>query len=108
AKYPLTVVKKLVEMFGSDLGGGYNIGCQFNTISRSSTGSLIQTSRHTCLVGAFHGHAHCWLCQLSHLTLYTEGIGLEDLETCEQTFSKSTFNPRLLSCPSIYLVSYDT
>ncbi|KAF9242899.1 hypothetical protein BU15DRAFT_86696 [Melanogaster broomeanus] len=90
AKYPLAVVNKLVETFGSDLGGGYDIGCQFSTtLDRSSIGPLIQSSRHTCLVGAFHGHAHRQLCQLSHLTLYTEGIGLEDLETCERTFSKS-------------------
>ncbi|KAF9245375.1 hypothetical protein BU15DRAFT_71124 [Melanogaster broomeanus] len=82
AKYPLAVVNKLVETFGSDLGGGYDIGCQFSTtLSRSSIGPLILSSRHTCLVGAFHGHAHRRLCQLSHLTLYTEGIGLEDLET---------------------------
>ncbi|KAF9245372.1 hypothetical protein BU15DRAFT_71119 [Melanogaster broomeanus] len=90
AKYPLAVVNKLVETFGSDLGGGYDIGCQFSTmLSRSSIGPLILSSCHTCLVGTFHGHAHRWLCQLSHLTLYTEGIGLEDLETCERTFSKS-------------------
>ncbi|KAF9232688.1 hypothetical protein BU15DRAFT_90591 [Melanogaster broomeanus] len=90
AKYPLAVVNKLVETFGSDLGGGYDIGCQFSTtLSRSSIGPLVLSSRHTCLIGAFHGHAHCRLCQLSHLTLYTEGIGLEDLETCERTFSKS-------------------
>ncbi|KAI6126083.1 hypothetical protein EDD16DRAFT_1690754 [Pisolithus croceorrhizus] len=40
------------------------------------------------LMTAF-GHAHHHLCQLSHLTLYVEGLGLEDLETCEHTFSKS-------------------
>ncbi|KAF9231943.1 hypothetical protein BU15DRAFT_81804 [Melanogaster broomeanus] len=90
AKYPLAVVNKLVETLGSDLGGGYDIGCQFSTtLDRSSIGPLIQSSHHTCLIGAFHGHAHRRLCQLSHLTLYTQGIGLEDLETCKRTFSKS-------------------
>jgi hypothetical protein len=40
-------------------------------------------------VGAFHGHAHRRLCQLDHLARYVPGLGLEDLETCERTFSKS-------------------
>ncbi|KIJ57766.1 hypothetical protein HYDPIDRAFT_34807 [Hydnomerulius pinastri MD-312] len=90
AKYPLAVVNKLINTFGSDLGGSYDIGCQFSTtLANSSIGPLAQSSRHSCLVGAFHGHAHRRLCQLSHLTLYTEGLGLKDLETCEHTFSKS-------------------
>ncbi|KAI6139895.1 hypothetical protein EDD17DRAFT_1782462 [Pisolithus thermaeus] len=74
AKYPLAVVSKLMATFSDGLGGGYDIRC---------------TTLHTCLVGAFHGHAHCRLCQLSHLTSYVEGLGLEDLETCECMFSKS-------------------
>ena len=41
------------------------------------------------LVGVFHGHAHCQLCQLENLATYINGLGLEDLETCERTFSKS-------------------
>ncbi|KAI6120246.1 hypothetical protein EDD16DRAFT_1692367 [Pisolithus croceorrhizus] len=73
AKYLLAVVSKLMAAFGDGLGGGYNIGYLNNT----------------CLVGAFHGHAHHRLCQLSHLTLYVEGLGLKDLETCKHTFSKS-------------------
>ena len=44
---------------------------------------------HSCLVGAFHGHAHSRICQLSHLTTYVQGLGIEDLETCECIFLKS-------------------
>jgi hypothetical protein len=77
-------------VFGSDLGGGYDIGCQFKTtLANSSLGALGREKNHTCLVGAFHGHAHRRLCQLEHLTTYISGLGLEDLETCERTFSKS-------------------
>ena len=77
-------------MFGKDLGGGYDIGCQFKTtLDRSHLGVLACSLNHTCLVGAFHGHAHRHLCQLDHLTTYTKGLGLKDLETCEHTFSKS-------------------
>ncbi|KAI5986451.1 hypothetical protein EDC04DRAFT_2873538 [Pisolithus marmoratus] len=82
AKYPLVVVLKLMAAFSDGLGSGYDIGCQFQS-------TLATNLNHTCLVGAFHGHAHHCLCQLSHLTLYVEGLGLEDLETCERTFSKS-------------------
>ncbi|KIK17789.1 hypothetical protein PISMIDRAFT_52478, partial [Pisolithus microcarpus 441] len=90
AKYPLAVVSKLMTAFGDGLGGGYDIGCRFQTtIARSTLGPQAQVLNHTCLVGAFHGHAHRRLCQLSHLALYVEGLGLEDLETCERTFSKS-------------------
>ncbi|KAG1728938.1 hypothetical protein EDB19DRAFT_1939615 [Suillus lakei] len=89
-KYPLAVVSKLLDVFGSNLGGGYDIGCQFKTtLDNSSLGPLARSMHHTCLVGAFHGHAHRRLCQLFSLTTYIKGLGLEDLETCERTFSKS-------------------
>ncbi|KAG2061021.1 hypothetical protein BDR06DRAFT_979256 [Suillus hirtellus] len=82
AKYPLAVVSKLLEVFGSNLGGGYDIGCQFRTtLNNSSIGPLTRSLCHTCLVGAFHGHAHRRLCQLFSLTTYIKGLGLEDLES---------------------------
>lgn len=90
AKYPLAIVSKLINAFGADLGGGYDIGCSFETTLRnSSVGPSARLSNHTCLVGAFHGHAHRRVCQLDHLATYVKGLGLEDLETCERTFSKS-------------------
>ncbi|KAG2114677.1 uncharacterized protein F5147DRAFT_570324, partial [Suillus discolor] len=96
AKYPLAVVSKLLSTFGSDLGGGYKIGCRFKaTISRSSLGQHAQELNHTSLIGAFHGHAYQRLCQLNHLATYVEGLVLEDLEGCECTFSKSN---ALASC----------
>ncbi|KAG0701438.1 hypothetical protein DFH29DRAFT_982689 [Suillus ampliporus] len=88
AKYPLAVVSKLMDAFGEGLGGGYDIGCQFKTtLDNSSLGPRARSLHYTSLVGAFHGHAHQWLCQLDHLTTYIPGLGLEDLETCERTFS---------------------
>ncbi|KAI6143412.1 hypothetical protein BKA82DRAFT_4331277 [Pisolithus tinctorius] len=72
-KYPIAIVSRLMKVFRADLRGGYNIGCQFSTT----------------LAKTFHGHAHQQLCQLSHLTVYTKGLGLEDLKTCERMFSKS-------------------
>ena len=90
AKYPLAVVQKLLETFGAKLGGGYDIGCKFaTTLERSPVGDLSHENGYKSLVGAFHGHAHNRLCQLSNLTTYVEGLGLEDLEGCERFFSKS-------------------
>ena len=91
AKYPLTVVSRLLDAFGKGLGSGYNIGCKFKTtLSRSSLTEPARLLAHTSLIGSFHRHAHGCLCQLDHLATYVEGLGLEDLEGCKHTFSKST------------------
>src|SRR5882724_12772858 len=90
AKYPLAIAQKMLNMFGKDLGGGFNIGCRFGTtLANSPLGPLACELNHTSLVGSFHGHAHRCLCQLSHLATYWKGMGLEDLEGCECAFSKS-------------------
>lgn len=103
AKYPLAMVSKLLNVFGTNLGGGYDIGCQFKTtLDKSSLGPLTCSKHHTCLVGAFHGHAHRRLCQLFSLTTYTKGLGLEDLEMCEWTFSKSNSLASALCYTSIF------
>ena len=88
-KYPLAIVNKLIDIFGQDLALGYDIGCRFKTTINNALGEKARLNRHTCLVGAFHGHAHNRLCQLSFLTTYVEGLGLEDLEGCERFLSKS-------------------
>ncbi|KAI6028091.1 hypothetical protein EDC04DRAFT_2869158 [Pisolithus marmoratus] len=73
AKYPLAAVSKLLDAFGEDLAGGYDIG----------------SLNYTSLVLAFHGYAHRCLCQLRFLARYIDGMGLEDLEGCEHMFSKT-------------------
>lgn len=103
AKYPLSVVAKLLDTFGADLGGGYDIGCQFKTtLDNSALSPRVHSLNHTCLVGAFHGHAHKHLCQLYHLATYIPGLGLEDLETCERTFSKSNALASTLRYESVF------
>ncbi|KAI6034650.1 hypothetical protein BKA83DRAFT_4470170 [Pisolithus microcarpus] len=90
SKYALAVTSKLLDAFGPDLGGGYNIGCRFKTtLASSAIGERAQSLNYTSLINAFHGHAHNRLCQLDNLTTYVEGLGLEDLEGCERAFSKS-------------------
>ncbi|KIK22288.1 hypothetical protein PISMIDRAFT_11754 [Pisolithus microcarpus 441] len=59
------------------------------TLSRSTVGPRAQALNYTSLVLAFHGYAHRHLCQLHFLARYVDGLGLEDLEGCEHTFSKT-------------------
>lgn len=86
----LAVLERMLEVFGSDLALGYDIGCRVETtINKSPLGEKARENNHRCLVGAFHGHAHNRLCQSKFLATYVEGLGLEDLEGCERFFSKS-------------------
>ena len=85
------MTSKLLDAFGSDLGGRYDIGCHFKTTLVSSVlGERARSLNYMSLVNTFHGHAHNRLCQLDNLTMHVEGLRLEDLEGCEQTFSKSS------------------
>ena len=77
-------MQELLNTFGADLGGSYDIGCKFaTTLDRSVVGSLARGNNYRLLVGVFHGHAHNRRCQLCNLTTYVDGLGLEDLEGCE-------------------------
>ncbi|KAG2038018.1 hypothetical protein BDR03DRAFT_981835 [Suillus americanus] len=76
-------------------------GIQQNTL-RFTWGPRAHSLHYTSLVGAFHGHAHCRLCQLNHLARYVPGLGLGDLETCERTFSKSNSLATTMHYTSIF------
>ncbi|KAF7330728.1 hypothetical protein MSAN_02445400 [Mycena sanguinolenta] len=90
SKYPLAIVHELLEAFGLKIGGGYDIGCHFETTLRNSDlGDKAHANRFRSLVGSFHGHAHNRLCQLSFLATYVKGLGLEDLKGCKRYFSRS-------------------
>ncbi|KAJ6451554.1 hypothetical protein C8R45DRAFT_1057106 [Mycena sanguinolenta] len=90
SKYPLAIVNTLLDAFGLKIGGGYDIGCHFETtINNSNLGDKARKNQFQSLVGSFHGHAHNHLCQLSFLATYVLGMGLEDLEGCERYFSRS-------------------
>ncbi|KAF8518833.1 hypothetical protein BU17DRAFT_48296 [Hysterangium stoloniferum] len=103
AKYPLAVVEVLLEVFGTGIGGGYDIGCKFaTTLNRSELGAQARALDYKALVGSFHGHAHNRLCQLSFLATYVNGMGLEDLEGCECFFSKSNALASSLRYASVF------
>ncbi|KAK1215260.1 hypothetical protein PQX77_022136 [Marasmius sp. AFHP31] len=90
-KYPLAVVKELLDRYGDDIGLGYDIMCAFyTTLLRSpQLGRRVVACRLKGVVPAFHGHAHSRKCQVSWHPMYTEGVGLEDFEECERIFSES-------------------
>lgn len=89
-KYPIAIVDRLLDLYGSDIGLAYNIMCAFiKTLAKSSFGARVAGLCLHGVVPAFHGHAHNCGCQVNCLPLYVEGAGLEDFEECEWTFSKS-------------------
>ncbi|KAK1218219.1 hypothetical protein PQX77_019103 [Marasmius sp. AFHP31] len=90
-KYPLAVVKALLDRYGKDLGLGYDIMCAFyRTLLRSTKlRDQVVALRLKGVVPAFHGHAHNRKCQVHWHPLYTKGVGLEDFEECERTFLQS-------------------
>ena len=82
----------MIEIFGPDLGLGYDIGCCFcTTLDNSPLGPKARENNHHCLVGAFHSHAHNRLCQSQNMATYVSRLGLEDLKGNERFFSKSNF-----------------
>ncbi|KZP27026.1 hypothetical protein FIBSPDRAFT_909065 [Athelia psychrophila] len=90
SKYGLATAARMLRAHGKKQGAGLDIGCShMKTLFNSALGPLARQLEHTVLVDAFHGHAHNRLCQLSHLTHYVDGLGLEALGVCEQAFSKS-------------------
>ncbi|ESK82955.1 hypothetical protein Moror_11811 [Moniliophthora roreri MCA 2997] len=90
-KYPLLVVNRLIELYGPDIGLGYDIMCAFfKTLMQSQKlRDKVTKSRLVGVVPAFHGHAHNCKCQTSWHPQYMQGVGLEDFEECERTFSLS-------------------
>ncbi|KAG1723398.1 hypothetical protein EDB19DRAFT_1898083 [Suillus lakei] len=66
-KYPIASVKKLMDVFGSNILYGYDIKCAFEKILlRSTLGDSAKRLNVQGVVPAFHGHAHNHLCQLQH------------------------------------------
>lgn len=80
----------MLQEIGDNIGCAYDIGCEFSkTVSTSSLGQRAANQKFRLMVGAFHGHAHNRVCQLSWHPLYIKGTGLTEGEGCEHIFSAS-------------------
>ncbi|KAL0564802.1 hypothetical protein V5O48_017232 [Marasmius crinis-equi] len=90
-KYPLAVVNELLDRYGEDLGVGYDIMCAFWVTLQHSNKlqGKVAALRMRGVVPAFHGHAHNRKCQVHWHPMYVLGVGNEDFEECERTFSLS-------------------
>ncbi|KIM78404.1 hypothetical protein PILCRDRAFT_11120 [Piloderma croceum F 1598] len=80
AKYLLACVSKILDVFGPDVRGGFDIGCRFKT---------------TLAKSPLRPRAH----KLNYTSL---GMGLKDLEGCERCFSKSNALASSLRYASIF------
>lgn len=84
-----------MEDYGPDIGCAYDIGCAFQTtLYNSVLGPQARALNFRLMVGAFHGHAHNRLCQLSWHPLYIKGTGNSEGEGCEHVFSSSNNQAR--------------
>ncbi|KIJ43203.1 hypothetical protein M422DRAFT_170101 [Sphaerobolus stellatus SS14] len=88
AKYGLSIVDKLIDVYGDGLCIGYDIGCAFaSTIASSPLSALkaLNSGVHF-VVPTFQGHTHIQGFQFTWHPLYLTEMGFEDFEGCEQVF----------------------
>jgi hypothetical protein len=103
AKYGLATLNEILDVFGSHQAVGYDIGCSHRvTVAASSIGQKAKALGLQLLVDSFHGHSHNRLCQLHNHPMYLEGLGIEDLATCERIFSSSNNATRLIRHASYF------
>jgi hypothetical protein len=89
-KYALAITDNVLKRYGDDPCLGYDIMCAFiKTLLNSSLARAIKNQRFVGVVPAFHGHAHNRKCQVHWHPMYIQGVGTEDFEECERTFSAS-------------------
>ena len=89
-KYPLAIINRLMDVYGSDILVGYDITCAFaRTVAKSSLSQRVKDLRLGGIVPAFHGHGHNRGCQVYWHPRYFDGAGKEDFEGCERLFSAS-------------------
>ncbi|EMD37545.1 hypothetical protein CERSUDRAFT_50792, partial [Gelatoporia subvermispora B] len=89
-KYPLAIVKRLLDLYGSDIKAAYDIACAFSiTLMKSRLGERAKDMKFSGVIPAFHGHGHNRGCQVHWHPLYMEGVGKEDFEGCERLFGLS-------------------
>ncbi|EJU03205.1 hypothetical protein DACRYDRAFT_50173, partial [Dacryopinax primogenitus] len=103
AKYSLVCLKKILSMLGQDLAMGYDIGCNHSkTITNSTLDPMAHSQALQVFVGAFHGYAHNWQCQLQYHPQFITSAGLKVFETNKWIFSKQNLTALLFWHASEY------
>ncbi|TEB39060.1 hypothetical protein FA13DRAFT_1619949 [Coprinellus micaceus] len=88
AKYPLAIIDRALNVLGPKLLIGYDIGCVFEgTIKSTILGPRFIEMCCRTIVGAYHGFAHNWACQIRYHPNNFKGAGIEDFEGQERLFS---------------------
>ncbi|KAJ7817185.1 hypothetical protein B0H14DRAFT_3474817 [Mycena olivaceomarginata] len=90
AKYGLAVINHLIRVLG-EVMMGIDVGCKTGRMVKAHPrlSELALQNNFKAVVGAFHGLGHGRLCSVCHMSMYVNGMGLEDCENCESYFSKS-------------------
>ncbi|KAH9939342.1 uncharacterized protein BXZ73DRAFT_43852 [Epithele typhae] len=103
AKYGIAMVDKINTELPGNILLGYDIGCVFQgTLACSSAGPEFRRRGSLCIVNAFHGYSHSYICQLHHHPNVITGAGIEDLETMERIFSGSNALASIIRYASKY------
>lgn len=103
AKYPLSIVNRLLEIVGDRILVGYDIGCTFGkTIESTPLGKRFTEGGSRCCVNAYHGYAHNFACQCKNHPNNIPGSGLEDFEGMERLFCESNLTAPVIRYCSKY------
>ena len=90
AKYSLATIDRLLSVYGMNGSCAYDIGCATAaTLAKRSLGPHADALNFRLMVGAFHGHAYNWKCQLDWHPMYISGTGHTKGEGCEHIFAAS-------------------
>ncbi|KAJ7795923.1 hypothetical protein B0H14DRAFT_3093466 [Mycena olivaceomarginata] len=89
AKYGLAVINHLIRVLG-EVTMGIDVGCKTGRMVKAHPrlSELASQNNFKAVVGAFHGLGHGRLCSVCNMSMYVNGMGLEDCENCESYFSK--------------------
>ncbi|KAJ7676315.1 hypothetical protein B0H14DRAFT_2423574 [Mycena olivaceomarginata] len=90
SKYGFAVLNHLISVLG-EVTMGHDIGCKMAKMVKAHPrlGPLAAKNNFKLVGGAFHGLGHVRLCSVCNMSMYVNGMGLEDCENYESYFAKS-------------------
>jgi hypothetical protein len=85
----LAVINHLIRILG-EVTMGIDVGCKTGRMVKADPrlSELASENNFKAVVGSFYGLGHGRLCSVCHMSMYVDGMGLEDCENCESYFSK--------------------